>query len=370
MVRRIESQREQWPHRVTALHRQADEAQSGGPSSAVFTDSTGGAQAGLAAGTGLGVGFGANDTATNLVQNAAGNPYEFGASGPGSTNVDKHTLGTSWDCSGITGDAYSAFTGKDTGADYTRDATGERFNTTSDFGAMGFKPGYQPGAYNIGVNPQPGAGGHMAGELPNGQGFESSGSEGVEYGPGAKDVNSFPQQWYLPGTGTYNNSAANAAADAMKTSAIYRQAVPEHPDRRYLDKLMQHIEDNGWGGMTVRHTPGDAPDSGYMVSLKGTEHKIPLDELSGKSLMEFMNKWHDIINANPEHYMGGWKHGQDWYNDVSRRHDQNRGLVPAARDAFQNDQIALYDLGNDREINTEEAGWTTGSPWKVGHHYD
>lgn len=155
-----------------------------------------------------------------------------------------------------------------------------------------------------------------------------------------------------------------------RAATLHRHAVPEHPSRKYLDDLMRHIEENGWGGMTVKEHPGDAPGSGYMVSLKGTEHKIPLDELSGSALKEFLEKHHDLINAHPEHYMGGWQEGRDWYNDVSRRHDQDKGLVPAARDAFQNDQLALYDLGNDKVIDTDEAGWMTGAPWKVGHHHD
>lgn len=149
-----------------------------------------------------------------------------------------------------------------------------------------------------------------------------------------------------------------------------RLAVPEHPSRQYLHKLMEHIEENGWGGMTIKEVPGDGPKSGYMVSLKGTENKIPLDELSGKSLKEFMEKWHDTINADPEHYMGGWQEGRNWYNDVSRRHDENKGLFPAAKDAFQNDQLALYDAGNDKVIGTDEAGWMTGAPWIVGHRHD
>ena len=153
-------------------------------------------------------------------------------------------------------------------------------------------------------------------------------------------------------------------------ASLCRHAVPEHPSRKYLDDLMRHVEENGWAGMTVKEHPGDAPGSGYMVSIKGTEKKIPMDELSGQALREFLEKHHADINADPENYMGGWQEGRDWYNDVSHRHDRDKGLFPAAKDAFQNDQLAMYDLDNDRVIGTDEAGWMTGAPWIVGHRHD
>lgn len=359
-MRRIESQRDQWPFRV------ADQAALG--------DLTG-----LEAGTGLGVGYGRNDTATNFAKGVAGKPYDYGSSGPESKDVDTGGKGKSWDCSGLQGDITNAFLGLSTEGDYPKDATGQRFNTTSDFAAMGFEPGYQPGAYNIGVNPQKGTSGHMAGELPNGQGVESSSSGGVEYGSGAADVNSFQQQWHLPGSGEYDSGAASAAmkgmtspSDAGSTQALTnktslrRRAVPEHPSRKYLDDLMKHIEGNDWGGMTIKEMPGDGPTSGYMVSLHGREEKIPLDELSGQHLLDYMHRHHDDINSDPENYLGGWRDGQNWYSDVSHHHSRDKGLFPAARDAFQNRQLALYDIDNDRGIGTDEAGWMTGAPWIVG----
>lgn len=368
---RIETQRQQWPHRVAALRRHADE----------LTDS--GAAAGAIAGTGLGVGYGRNDTATNFAQDAAGSPYEYGGSGPDSKNVDTGGGGSSWDCSGITGDLYSIFNGQDPGGDFESDATGERINTTSDFSAMGFEPGYEPGAYNIGVNPEAGSAGHMAGELPNGEGVESSSSDGVEYGSGARDVQSFPQQWHLPGSGEFDSGAASKAMESMTTpsdagstqalnnkTSRHRHAVPEHPSRKWLDDLMAHIEDNGWYGMTIKNAPGDAPTSGYMVSLPGHEESFPLDDLSGQKLLDYIHDNYELINSDPDHYLGGWLEANRWYSDVSRHHDRAKGLFPAATDAFRNDQLALYDIDNDQGIDTEEAGWMTGAPWKTGHRHD
>lgn len=460
----------------------ADQSQSG--SGTTFTDSTGnsssnGALDAFAAGTAMGIGYGRNDTATQVAQDAAGNRYEFGGSGPGSTNVTKGTPAKSWDCSGIAGDMYDAYTGRGQGKEYTTDASGQRMNTTSDFGAMGFEKGYQPGAFNIGVDNRPGASGHMVSELPNGAHVESSGPDGVEYGSGARSVNDpmFNQQWHLPGSGEFDSNAANAASSAIKNSyrhyakgerrpyssylddwdqpklpgqiainfqdpnwktqsnwdgtrydadgspvfpsvsirdridgkpyvaapphgheqgwwgspdqiehyqtcptcsnnqrhAPYkkprrRRAISEHPSREFLHKLMQHIEDNGWQGVTLKEHPGDAPKSGYMVSLRGREQNFPIDELSGQKLLDYIKDNHELINSDPENYLGGWLESNRWYNDVSHRHHRDKGLLPAATDAFRNDQLALYDLDNDQAIDTDEAGWMTGAPWKVGHY--
>jgi len=335
-MRRIESQREQWPHRVSALHRRADESQSG-PTATTLFDST----SGLEAGTGIGVGYAGNDAATKLVQDAAGKPYEFGGSGPGSTNVDKNQPASSWDCSGITGDAAAAFLGQPTAGEYTKDGQGARFNTTSDFGAMGFEPGYQPGSYNIGVNPQAGGDGHMAGELPGGQGFESSSSDGVEYGSGAKDVNSFQQQWHLPGSGEFNSGLADQAMSSMKSSRR-RVAIPKNPSRQDLHKIMEAIEQGGWEGITFRDRPGDGPTSGYMVSLPGKERSHPMDELSGEQIGSYLREQGDDVG--PDDGYGGWHEDDDdgdlWYHDISRNIEDTYDATRAALDWKQK---AIFD---------------------------
>lgn len=206
-MRRIESQREQWPHRISALYRQADPHPLDNNTSAgtTFTDSTGPkvtgteGMTGLEVGTALGVGSARDQKAEEIAQSAAGKPYEYGGSGPGSLN-DKGKPASSWDCSGLVGDLYSAEMGLDPNAKQTTDTKGNRFNTTSDMAGMGFLPGSQPGTFNIGLNPNPGKGGHVDAQLPSGQRAESSGRDGVEYGNGARQITDkpFTQQWHLP----------------------------------------------------------------------------------------------------------------------------------------------------------------------------
>jgi cell wall-associated NlpC family hydrolase len=153
----------------------------------------------LDAGTALGVGSARDQKAESIAQSAAGKPYEYGGSGPGSLNA-KGQPASSWDCSGLVGDMYSATMGLDPNAKQTTDSQGNRFNTTSDMAGMGFERGSQPGTFNIGLNPNAGASGHVDAQLPSGQRAESSGHDGVEYGSGARAITDkpFTQQWHLP----------------------------------------------------------------------------------------------------------------------------------------------------------------------------
>lgn len=109
-----------------------------------------------------------------------GRRYEYGGVGP------------NFDCSGYQSAIYAAFMGLPQGRRY--------FTTESDFEALGFKPGYMPGAYNIGISR--GGGGrlsHMAATLPNGVNAESGGEHNsTMYGGPAKGALDFPLQFYLP----------------------------------------------------------------------------------------------------------------------------------------------------------------------------
>lgn len=175
--------------------------QSGAASgTSAATPSTGGSNDGSAAG-GL-LQTMKNDNAQGIAESAAGSSYDLGGSGKGSTNV-KGQPTNNYDCTGLAGDLMSATTGKqDPSAPMTTDGKGGRFNTTTDMKSMGLVPGISPGEFNIGLNPNPGTSGHAAVQLPGGQRAESSGRDGVEFGPGARAITDkpFTQQWHIPGT--------------------------------------------------------------------------------------------------------------------------------------------------------------------------
>lgn len=111
-------------------------------------------------------------------------------------NGTAYGYGTNSDCSGVQSGIYNALTGKDV-----------RFSTDSNFGALGFQPGYDPNSsYNIGTNGQSGEAGHMAGEL-SGVPVESAsatghhpGGTGVMYGGDAYGPTNpiFTEQFHLP----------------------------------------------------------------------------------------------------------------------------------------------------------------------------
>lgn len=121
------------------------------------------------------------DAAIKFAQDAGdGRAYVYGGTGPG------------YDCSGYMSSIYAKLTGQDPSKRY--------FTTESDFEALGFKPGYMPGAFNVGI--KRGGGGrlsHMAGTLPDGTNVESGGSHNSTlYGGAAAGAQDFPLQYYLP----------------------------------------------------------------------------------------------------------------------------------------------------------------------------
>lgn len=104
------------------------------------------------------------------------------------------------DCSGSISDLYEILKTGTTNSG--RQFTTTNFASDAEAAKLGFLPGYQEGALNVGVNPYPGQSGHMAATLPNGVNFEGGGGTGggAQYGgnaAGALDPQ-FEKQYYLP----------------------------------------------------------------------------------------------------------------------------------------------------------------------------
>lgn len=168
---------------------------------------------------------------------AVGQKYEYGGAG--------QTGG--YDCSGIASAIYAAATGQ---------PAGRYFDTESDFEALGFVPGYKPGALNIGVSRNGGGrNSHMAVTLPNGVNVESGGAhDTTAYGGPAAGAKSFPLQWYLPlpegfreggptpsrkGNGPTGGFFAEVHPDEFMISARGRASVPD----AFLHKLNKGLID-------------------------------------------------------------------------------------------------------------------------------
>lgn len=104
------------------------------------------------------------------------------------------------DCSGSISDLVEMLQTGTTSPD--RLFTTTNFASDAEAAKLGFAPGYQPGALNVGVNPYPGQSGHMAATLPNGVNFEGGGGTGggAQYGgtaAGALDPQ-FEKRYHMP----------------------------------------------------------------------------------------------------------------------------------------------------------------------------
>lgn len=120
----------------------------------------------------------------------SGQPYGYGGYGDAAH-------GGLYDCSGFMSALYGVMTGK------ALPGQARFFSTTSDFASLGFIPEDRPhpGNFEIGVNPQPGMSGHMAGTLPSGVNVESGGAaDKTQYGGQAAGAwnPEFSQHYYLP----------------------------------------------------------------------------------------------------------------------------------------------------------------------------
>lgn len=387
-----------------------------------------------------------NEAAKAFGQKTNGMPYEYGGTG---------SNGSSYDCSGLMANYYSLYTGKPLGD------RPDSFNTASDFESFGFKPGYLPGAFNIGTNGGSGENGHMAGTLPDGTNVESNGSAGVQYGGNAIGAQDFPMVYHLPpppsaapstpaptttpvsatppptgaGAGTPITSALGEAYRAIEAAqhlamewkhtyvpqdweeldgggyshpsgfeihpsdeggfqlwaptvrgnrlvpikqptndvqalmdwAEYTQGGPKPAGQRHhLFANTALLDDPVWvqsvadaikgGGFTFHDRPGDGPTSGYMVSTHpDREEIIPLDEMSPEDVAKFKENNVDLFQGHPENYLGGWANQDNhkFYLDVPQHDPRLWGAVDTALD---NDELAIYDLGHNWDLPTEDDG--------------
>lgn len=124
------------------------------------------------------------------------------------------------DCSGSVSDLYEVLRDGQSGPGRAFSTT--NFASDAEAAKLGFRPGYMPGAFNVGVNPYPGNSGHMAATLPNGVNFEGGGATGggAQYGAGAAGAldPQFAKRYYLP-VGVTPAPASTASTYAAPTVA-------------------------------------------------------------------------------------------------------------------------------------------------------
>lgn len=178
----------------------------------------------------------------NLAQSSSGNV----AYAPASDLVNGLA-----DCSGSISDLYEVLTTGGTTAG--REFTTTNFASDAQAAKLGFLPGFQPGALNVGVNPYPGQSGHMAATLPNGVNFEGGGGTGggAQYGGGASGAQDpqFEKQYYFPVGGSPAAAPAPGGWQGPTSVPAYTGGAGESPI---------------WGG-----SPGQPIGTGAGVGVPG-----------------------------------------------------------------------------------------------------
>lgn len=109
-----------------------------------------------------------------------------------------------------------------------------------------------------------------------------------------------------------------------------------------------------WGPMmdSVRETGGytlDGPDSGYMISLPGTEERRPTESVSPQTEGDYLKRHWDKLLEDPDLSQGGWDSGGTFYTDLSRNDED---LYRTIGDAVSTDQLGIYDLNQGQTIDT------------------
>jgi len=165
----------------------------------------------------------------------AGKPYSFGAVGP-----------SSYDCSGSQGNVWAILTGHPL---YQRYMT-----TMSDFSAMGFDKGEDPGGYSIFVNPFPGMEGHMMGSI---QGHLFEFGDPGHYDTGTSNPHSFAQAWHLA-RGIVGGGGGSGSAPVGGAQAYARALLASHgwgaDQWGALQQLWDH--ESNWNANSVNPSSG------------------------------------------------------------------------------------------------------------------
>jgi hypothetical protein len=100
------------------------------------------------------------------------------------------------------------------------------------------------------------------------------------------------------------------------------------------------------GGATYNLVTRESPTDGYMVSELGYERVIKGTDDINESVSNYIRE-HGFTLNNPINYLGSWVDDGYLYLDISRNYDT---LEVAMRHARTNEQLAIYDITNNKTI--------------------
>lgn len=149
--------------------------------------------------------------------------------------------------------------------------------------------------------------------------------------------------------------------DANKAHQFLWQSINEMPkpspdgkssgSKEAVPSLMLHQAVRKNGGFTVKDHLGDAPKSGYMVSLnKSSERSYRDNELKPQHI-EAYRQQHAAELKQPGAHLGGWHdpNTKKVYLDVSQHFNNLDHAMQAAK---RGKQLAIYDLKAGKSIYT------------------
>lgn len=92
---------------------------------------------------------------------------------------------------------------------------------------------------------------------------------------------------------------------------------------------------------------GQTPETGYMVSLAGSEHTVPLDDFDDGTVAEYVGLYGPLLTVGANTYLGAWVLGDLVYLDVSAQFFDRDEAIAAGQKAGQR---AIYDVDGMEDI--------------------
>ncbi|MFC4892936.1 hypothetical protein ACFPDQ_07710 [Pseudofrancisella aestuarii] len=128
-----------------------------------------------------------------------------------------------------------------------------------------------------------------------------------------------------------------------------------HIDYEDINLLTEHIK-NHPNGFTINPYTQESPSNGYVVApVKDAEIKIKYSQIDSKHLKEYIRNLEIIASLSKEQvYAGGWLNNDDSYyylDAVYVINNENEALYIANAA----DQLAIYNLATNEDINTSDA---------------
>ena len=98
------------------------------------------------------------------------------------------------------------------------------------------------------------------------------------------------------------------------------------------------------GGITLKGNEVAYHEHGYMVSLKGYELQVPLEQLGLDVIHEYQQEYEELLE---NHNFGIWIDDDMAYLDISVHIED---LQEAMQVGKENNQISIYDIANNKAI--------------------